>query len=245
MPYNLVVDSLSNRENCIPDDVHVFRVDFDFERSLNDSMFDVLSPEEHHRASKFLRHADAMRFASTRVALRRCLGAALGKDADALNFTQSAFGRPTLVDDDGLAHIDFNVSHSGNHGLVAWSTVRRIGVDIEVRNKQMPWNELVRMVFGEADILELQSTPLSRQGDLFFDIWVAKEALLKAHGTGITDGLKDFSVMSSGFSHLVRGSTTLAERLREFQGVWVSDILGHAAFVAWSRQRLGLELSKP
>jgi 4'-phosphopantetheinyl transferase len=215
----------------------VLLVDFDFDASLDDTQFDVLSEDERAQASHFMRPADVIRFASSHAALRNCLAMAVGQAAAAIRFSRSAFGRPSLTGNDAVSVVDFNLSHSGNHALIVWSATRRVGVDIEWRRADWAWQALVSGVFGDVDALQLAATPLARQCERFFDIWVAKEALLKASGDGIGAGLADFSVASdmSGFP-FIQGCSALALALQSFQARWLRNIDGYAACVAWSRR---------
>jgi 4'-phosphopantetheinyl transferase len=227
--------SLSYTDTGVPDDIHVLQVDFDFEMQLHDTLFDVMSDDERHRASRFVRYPDAIRFAVCRSVLRNCLSAAIGQSAHLIRFVSSASGRPSLYADRTIATIDFNVSHSEDLALIAWSGTRRVGVDIESHRGALNWESQIPSVFGTADMLQFTAaTPAQRRG-LFFDIWVAKEALLKADGVGIGARLSEFSVASDNpRSPMVQGFTELGIKLRQFDASWLRNIDGYAACLAWS-----------
>ena len=219
---------------AVPADVRLVRLDLDMAMPLDAPLFDVLSGEERAVAARSLRRADAVRSAATRAALRRLLGAELGEAPEALRFVRSERGRPAL-DRDGAAPLDFNVSHGGDHALVAWSRRRRVGVDVEPRRAGWDWRPLAPMVLGAGDarVVAAAADEAARDG-LFLDVWTAKEALLKAQGSGIADRLAGFSVLSGDPDRpRVAGSGETAARLAGFAGVWLRAIPGHAACLAW------------
>lgn len=229
--------SLSHTDASVPDDIHVLQVDFDFEMQLDDSLFAVMSHDERQRASRYVRHPDAIRFAVCRSVLRNCLSTAIGQSAHLIRFVSSASGRPSLYADRTITTIDFNVSHSENHALIAWSESRRVGIDIESHCGTLNWESQIHSVFGTADMLQFTTaTPAQRRG-LFYDIWVAKEALLKADGVGIGVWLSEFSVASDNHrSPRVQGLTEIGIKLRQFDAYWLRNFEGYAACLAWSSQ---------
>jgi len=224
----------------IPDDVHVLRVDFDFGAKRDDPLFGALSDCERHRVSRFVRHADAIRFAACRTLLRYCLAAALGRGANSIRFAISTAGRPSLYVDDAYAPLDFNVSHSGKHALIAWSKTRRVGVDIELLNQDVDWEAIASSVLGTDDARWLEPIEDDYRQNFFFDIWVAKEALLKAYGSGISAGLTEFSVAAENHeAPVIQGTTTLATTLRLFQACWLRNIDGYCSGLMTPDTNLG------
>lgn len=229
-----MIRSAPHREPGLPDDLRVVRVDLDFDAPPSDPLFDVLSADERDAAARFHRRADAVRSAATRSVLRRELGAELGVAPAALRFVRTEGGRPALGVA-GTPPLDFNVAHGGDHALVAWSRLRRVGVDVEPIRPEWDWRPLARTVLGEEDARRIGSAPEPARAALFLAVWTAKEALLKADGRGIAAGLDGFSVLSDeGEPPRVGGVTVLAGELRRFEARWLRGIPGHAACVAWS-----------
>ena len=129
--------------------------------------------------------------APRRAPLRDVLGTALGIVPRAVAIVVDASGRPSL-DGAHRASLDFNVSHAGDHALIAWAAV---GVDIECCNRATDWRALTREVCAPAESAYLDSLPPAERAGAFMRVWSAKEALLKALGTGIVGGLSAFAVM--------------------------------------------------
>ena len=104
--------------------------------------------------------------------LRETLRAIVGEIA----YAES--GKPYAVD----GALQFNVSHSGDYALIATTPRAPIGVDIE-RHRDRDWRRLAARFFAPDEASLLQSA------DDFYRLWVIKEAVLKAIGTGIWGGL--------------------------------------------------------
>ena len=223
--------------------VEVCLVAIDLLASLDAPQLSVLDDDERARAARFLRREDAMRHAATRAALREALGTRLGRPAREFRFARDDAGRPRLADAFD-AQLDFNVSHSGAFALIALSATRRVGVDIESRRARFDWRAVARSVFGPRETEYLESLPDALQNDAFYDAWTAKEALVKALGTGISlvGGMTGFEVLGGergvGCSPQISlvdprlsGDTGLAC----YEALWCPAPAGYAACVAWSR----------
>jgi phosphopantetheinyl transferase len=99
----------------------------------------------------------------------------------ALRLVRDAMRRPSL---DAAASLDFNVSHSGAHGLIALSTRRRVGVDIEQCRADLDWRSLASLTLAGSEVAWLGKAPAGERLAHFYDACVTKEALLKTSGRG-------------------------------------------------------------
>ncbi len=91
-------------------------------------------------------------------------------------------------------HIHFNISHSGDWVVIAFSE-KPVGVDVEkIRKVNL---NIARRFFSEYEKGVLFGLPEKEQYNYFFDLWTMKESFLKAIGTGLTRPLKSFTVMQS------------------------------------------------
>jgi 4'-phosphopantetheinyl transferase len=178
-----------------PDDLKVWLIEIDLTAPLDLASAGVLNSDELARAKRFLRHADTARFATVRAAMRQILAAQMNVNAASLVIKANQNGRPQLELPNAP---DFNVSHSGTYGMIALSTKRRVGIDIEEARTSLHWRELEPAVFADADARALAALADNQQRQAFFDCWTAKEAVLKAHGTGMgagAIGMTTFSVL--------------------------------------------------
>ena len=213
-----------------PSDVSLWRVDFAFDASLEDAAFAALSNDERTRAGNFHRHEDALRFATVRVALREQLARYLGMTAHAVRFKLDENRRPCLADSDAC---DFNVSHAGAHGLIAMSPRRRVGVDIEQCSDTFDWRSIVSLTLDASEAAWIEQLDAAQQISAFYDAWVAKEALVKTTGVGITRGLQHLTVLPrDGLQVTLRKQ--IPDDMRELAAHWIAAPEGYVACVAWS-----------
>lgn len=85
----------------------------------------------------------------------------------------------------------FNISHSAKLVVFTYSTDALIGIDIEKKGL-VEYQDLMTYFHHE----EQQFISASdHANDTFYQIWVRKEAVLKAIGTGIVEGLEKFSCL--------------------------------------------------
>ncbi len=122
--------------------------------------------------------------------VRAWLGVVWEQDPKTLVLTRDAYGRPHL--DSGSHHIDLNWSHSGDWLIAACAEGARVGVDIELLRPRPKALALARRFFAPAEtawLSALADDPAALQ-HAFTRLWCAKEAVLKAHGRGLSFGLE-------------------------------------------------------
>jgi 4'-phosphopantetheinyl transferase len=136
-----------------------------------------------------------------RMPLLRLLAAYLRTEPGRLVLRETAHGKPLLAVPDapsrGVKHlpgaprqVGFNWSHSGDFALVALGAGVEIGVDIERRERNVRALEIARRFFAPEEAEALQGLARADRGrEAFFGLWCAKEAVLKAHGEGLSFGL--------------------------------------------------------
>lgn len=154
----------------------------------------VLDATERERAARFRFDLHRDRFIAAHAALRAILGAALGIPAAAVVLRTGPSGKPALDGAQATSGLHFNLSHSGEHALVALSEGREVGVDIEEYDAKdgRALDVLTQFSLQEQQALQALHGPARVRA--FYRCWVRKEALLKAAGTGIAAGLDHFSV---------------------------------------------------
>jgi 4'-phosphopantetheinyl transferase len=161
----------------------------------------LLSPSERARAGRLKRSRDRQRSLQAHCAVRRILALQLRVDPRCLEFVATAAGKPFLARP--VQNLEFNLSHSGHHGLIAVAEDRSVGVDIEV---QRPISDLLGVVLQVATAREAQlltKLPTRQAHRAFFDLWTRKEALLKALGRGFLMDPREVEVgMGPGRSYV-------------------------------------------
>ena len=150
----------------------------------------LLSAEERARANRFRFERDRTRYINAHGVMREILGSYIGVDAASLQIARAENGKPCL-DDQYRADMQFNLSHSGWYGIVAVSFGRRVGVDVEALRADFRWSEVANRYFSRREIAWLRTLPAGEALRWFFRLWVAKEAVLKASGMGLSVALRE------------------------------------------------------
>ncbi|QNP39517.1 4'-phosphopantetheinyl transferase family protein [Lysobacter solisilvae (ex Woo and Kim 2022)] len=125
------------------------------------------------------------------------LAAALAVPADALNLQREPRGRPRLGPPQQA--YDCSWSHSGDGLLIALGHRVELGVDCERMRPRPRALELARRYFTapEQDWLAAFA-PGEARDRAFLRLWCAKEAVLKAHGHGLSFGLEKLRFADTG-----------------------------------------------
>lgn len=218
-----------------PADVEVWHVPLEIATSPAETPF--LDESERARAMRYRQPADRVRFATTRSVLRVLLASYMRINPDWLTFVATARGRPELAGAAGGA-VSFNVSHAGDHALIAVSRRRRVGIDIERLDRTIDWRELATLVCTDSERGALEGAAAEQQAVLFFRCWTAKESLLKALGLGITEGLQALSFdlkldeAEGACAHVTRAEFADA---RALACRWLDDVPGYVGCLAYDK----------
>ena len=169
------------------DGVEVFIVDASDNPGRETASLAILNSEEVTRYGSFVLPEPKRRFALCRAALRSILCESLKCENVALDFAETDKGKPFALLSGERVGLNFNVSHSGDHGLIAIGNVSILGVDVETRRQRRDLQFLVESVMSPAEQQHFEAYADSDgKHDLFFDFWTVKEAVLKAVGVGMS-----------------------------------------------------------
>lgn len=155
---------------------------------------DWLSASEHERAARFVFERDARRYRAAHVELRRLLWACCGWPR-AAEFAIGEHGKPRLAQ--AQPH-GFNLSHSGEQALIGIAVDPAddagVGVDIELLRPLDDAGALAAQNFSVAENAALQRVPAADVARAFLNVWVRKEACVKAIGSGLSIAPASFHV---------------------------------------------------
>lgn len=173
--------------------VNVFRVSLAADRFNPHENWSELTDAERSRGSRYVVEPPRRRFLLCRRALRRCLAWLTQSAAKDIVLAAEVFGKPFLSSPAGTG-IDFNVTHSGDWGIIAVARDCQVGVDLEVIDPQLDIAGLASRFFSDLEQQALLACPEPLQRAAFYRIWNTKEAYLKALGVGMSLPLGSFSV---------------------------------------------------
>ena len=191
----------------------------------------LLATDEMERYLRMRAGHPREEFLAGRGTLRLLLGAALGRAPESVVIGEGLHGKPCT---DG---IEFNVAHSHGWVMIALCRDAAVGIDLERVQQGIETLDIARGSFATAEIAELERTPAGpAQVAAFFRCWTRKEAIVKAHGQGLTMPLAEFTVNLSleGGEHRVqlKARGWPADSDSQGQAFWVRGLDAPAGFAA-------------
>jgi 4'-phosphopantetheinyl transferase len=149
-----------------------------------DALAELLCDEERARAERFLDAHNAELWRRSHGLLRMLLGRYLQQDPRSLRFVTGEHGKPALSG--GRAReLAFNMSHSGELALYAFSRAGPVGVDVEVARRPIDEVAIAERTLGAAAAARLQALDPATRRQEFLRAWTRHEAELKCLGIGI------------------------------------------------------------
>jgi len=158
-----------------------------------------LSDEEAHKARRLPAPASA-RYAAAHTALRRVLSEYLGVPPREVvlgrhpcpRCTRARHGRPRI--DRPPVDLEFSLSRSGPHWLLAVTAGHPVGVDLE-DDRPLDVGGAATFVLSAAELAHVGSAPDdTARRRAFLRCWTRKEAVVKAIGVGIATDLREVDV---------------------------------------------------
>lgn len=177
--------------------VHAAREHLDRIRAL-------LDVDESRRADRFTVETGRARYLAAHGMLRLVLGSVLETDPAGLRFQRGTRGKPSLAPSTMPSIPHFNISHSGDAAVVAVA-VAELGVDVEALRPLARSDRLAERFFSDRERRCLARRRDRNRDAAFLGVWTAKEAYLKAVGSGIAMPLRKIEIDLKGpaITHIV------------------------------------------
>jgi len=174
--------------------VHAWKAPLTAPEDEYSALQQVLSPDERERARRFYFEKDRRRWTIAHGVLRILLAQYLNTDTHKLQFVTNDYGKPALAPPFAETGLQFNLSHSAELALYAFTYQRHIGIDVEYMRLDIEWAELARSHFSPSEYAALQALPPPLQAEAFYLCWSRKESYIKAKGKGLSIPLDQFDV---------------------------------------------------
>jgi len=160
-----------------------------------ESLAQLLSGDEQARANRFHFEIHRRQFIVARACLRILLARYVRIEPQVIRFTYSKYGKPELatVSERG-ARLNFNLAHSGELAVYAFTGIGEIGVDLEDIRPEFTGDDIARRFFSATEVACLDQLPVDQRALAFFNCWTRKEAFIKAKGMGLSLALDQFDV---------------------------------------------------
>ncbi|WP_124726730.1 4'-phosphopantetheinyl transferase family protein [Staphylospora marina] len=186
------------RERPESGEIHVWVSSFRANGRRRDVWRKLLSPDEAERADRFRFERDRDRYVTSRGMLRLLLAEYTGILPERLRFRYGTNGKPALVSSTGGNLIRFNLSHAGDWFVLAVSSDREVGVDVEPVREFPDADSVVERFFTPAETGRYLRLKEEKGWAAFFICWTRREAYLKATGEGLTGEMDESRVWIAG-----------------------------------------------
>ena len=154
----------------------------------------ILSSQERERARLIASDISRRRFVAAKIAVRRILSGYCGVSPACVPLADRRFGKPFVRAP--FSRLKFNLSHAGGRALLAVCTDAEVGIDIEKR-RQVAAESIAGSWLHDGERDDLVRLSGGRRLAAFFRLWCRKEAVSKAHGSGLRIGFHRFRVSAS------------------------------------------------
>ncbi len=176
------------------DEIHLWSADLNPPARMIRALSASLSPDETERAADFVLERDRRRYRVSRGMLRTLLSSYTDVPASRLRFTYGQRGKPQLPGAPAEMGLQFNLSHSANLVVFAFTLTRPLGVDIEHLRPVSDAESIAKRYFSIGEYKVFRRLPLDQRQEAFFNCWTRKEAYMKAVGDGLSVPLNRFEV---------------------------------------------------
>jgi 4'-phosphopantetheinyl transferase len=166
--------------------IHVWRADL---TGVSQELEELLCDEERARAGRMVNKRDGELWRRSRGLLRALVARYVQREPRSLRFTTGERGKPALAgdaDESSRPHeLSFNLSHSGQLALYAFSTSGAVGVDVELARRPIDEVAIAARALGATEARRLQALAPEIRRREFLRAWTRHEAELKCLGVGI------------------------------------------------------------
>ncbi|WP_331742598.1 4'-phosphopantetheinyl transferase superfamily protein (plasmid) [Streptomyces sp. NBC_00868] len=208
-----------------PGEVHVWHIPLDgLPRAAQDHLATALGPEELRRRATYPSSTARARYTVAHGTVRLLLGHFLGIPARAVRIRCGPLGKPELAPAAvppalPAPDIRYSLSHTQGHAMVAMTTGRAIGVDLEHARPGFPLEAFTRRYFPgpEHDLVLDEGSAAADREQTFLRLWTRKEALVKAAGARMAVGVRQPVCSPAG---LTTAPARIHARHPRLHGTW-------------------------
>lgn len=191
-------------------EIHVWEFNIEVYEKLSAHYFEYLSEEETKRVERFRKINDKKQYVIGHIFLRILLSKYLEIPIHQISLFRDLHGKIKLEGNGG--NISFNLSHSDEMVVLAFSKYKDLGVDIERIHNIQDFLQIAQLYFRKEEYDYISKIDAESPLSKFYKVWTIKEAFVKATGEGLSRSLKTFSVETDSVISIQAGQDTI--------GVW-------------------------
>lgn len=173
-------------------EVHIWIINWKSIQSWIKNYRGILTEKERESSRAYYFKEDRSRGETGKILTRLLAAHYLQISYTQIMVIANSYGKPIIYSTDGEL-INHNVSHSGDYVVLAFSLQGTIGVDIE-KMRTLPEYQEIASSFHRNEYLKICN---KKSLKVFYRIWTAKEAYVKAKGVGLNIDLESFEIRDS------------------------------------------------
>ena len=154
----------------------------------------LLAQDEQIHANEFYFAEDRNRYIVARATLRKLISSYAEVSHKNIVFEYTKYGKPFLDTKNNIQGIKFNIAHSQDAVVYAFTKNIDVGIDIEFVNKDFVIDDVIKYCCSEQEQYRLKSLSENQRYCYFYKLWVIKEALVKAMGLGLSYDLRQIHI---------------------------------------------------
>ena len=168
----------------LENEIHIWWSTLDQPAGIVNKYEHMLSHKEQKRINNFKFRFLRDRQIISRGILRQVISKYLNIDVEGIEFSYNKFGKPLLSSKLDDFNLHFNMSHSEQLGIFAFAKGKAIGVDVEEIKSSLNLEDVIELCLSDFEKSWFYDVSAGMRKEVFYKIWTAKEAFIKALGTG-------------------------------------------------------------
>ncbi len=177
-----------------PSEVHIWRVSLEQQQDVAARNRMLLNPEEKQSSARFHFERDRRRYTVARGSLRTILSGYIRRSPGELRFGTGRYGKPFLSGLGEAEKLEFNLSHCEDLALIAVTSGRSVGIDVEKIREMQDLSLILNRFFTAKERELVDSFPGEERTAAFLALWVRREAAAKARGLNLSAALSKINL---------------------------------------------------
>lgn len=175
-------------------DIHVWTAHIDETVPVEELYSPVLSRDEQERVKRFRFVPHRNRYITLHYAIRRILSLYMQIPPRNIMIEKGTYGKPFIKEQPHNQLISFNASSTSNMIAIACAQNRNLGIDIEYVDPKLNIEAIIPSLYSTDEMKQFKLIDNSNRLEHVLRFWTAKEAYVKALGSGLHYPLKDITL---------------------------------------------------
>jgi 4'-phosphopantetheinyl transferase len=166
-------------------ELHIWWTNLDQSPGIGEKYLSFLTESEINKINNYKTQLLRNRQIVSKAILKKTISEYLNIDILEIEYSLNKYGKPFLNKSLNHSSLNFNISHSENIGIFAFS-LDDIGIDVEKIKEISNLGEVKEITLTDFEQKWYNNLDKEVQTEIFYKVWTIKEAFLKAIGKGFS-----------------------------------------------------------